>query len=254
MKIVVIGGTGNIGSKLVNNLKQRGHETLAAAPATGVNTISGEGLDHAMNGSDIVVDVANSPSFSDQAAIEFFEAAGRNLVAAEKNAGTKHHVTLSIVGSDRLQDSGYMRAKVAQENAIRKSGIPYTIVRSTQFFEFVPMIAQGATSGPNVLVSDLLIQPILSDEVAQALTDVALGNPKNGVIEIAGPDRFKLTELLDLYLRAAHDSRTVVFDKNYSYFGARDVADSLVPKKGARIAKTRYLDWIPSHLTGRKAA
>ncbi|HEX7070012.1 MAG TPA: NAD(P)H-binding protein, partial [Rhodothermales bacterium] len=189
MKIVVIGGTGRIGSKLVDKLRRLGHEVLAASPDSGVNTITGEGLSEALAGARVVVDVANSPSFEDAAVLKFFETSGRNLLAAEKEAGVGHHVALSIVGADRAPDSGYMRAKVAQENLIKRSGIPYTILRSTQFFEFMPGIAESGFDGQSVHVSSALVQPILSDDVVAVLTEIAVGAPANGTIEVGGPER-----------------------------------------------------------------
>src|SRR6187455_1260063 len=188
MKIVVIGGSGLIGSKVVNILRQRGHEVVAASPSTGVNTLTGEGLAEALAGAQVVVDVANSPSFEDKPALEFFETSGRNLLAAEKSAGVKHHVALSVVGTDRLLESGYFRAKMAQENLIKASKIPYTIVRATQFFEFVGAIAQSATDGQTVRLPPALMQPIVSDDVAAALADIAVQAPLNGMVEIAGPE------------------------------------------------------------------
>ena len=210
MKIVVIGGSGLIGSKLVNNLRQRGHEVVAASPSSGVNTLTGEGLADALAGARVVVDVANSPSFEDKAVMEFFETSGRNLLAAEAAAGVGHHVALSVVGADRLPDSGYLRAKVAQEKLIKASKIPYTIVRATQFFEFAGGIAQSATEGQTVRLSPALMQPIVSDDVAAALADVALGAPVNGTVELAGPERFSLDELVQHFLDAKHDARRVV--------------------------------------------
>src|SRR5688572_19303611 len=202
MKIVVIGGSGLIGTKLVNRLRQNGHEVVAASPASGVNTITGEGLAEALAGAQVVVDVANSPSFEDKAVLEFFETSGRNLLAAEAAAGVKHHVALSVVGTDRLLESGYFRGKMAQEKLIKASKIPYTIVRSTQFFEFMGAIAQSGTVGQTAHLSPALFQPIASDDVADALADVALAAPANGTIEIAGPDQAPLDELVGRFLRA----------------------------------------------------
>ncbi len=202
MKIVVIGGTGLIGSKVVNILRQRGHEVVAASPSSGVNTLTGEGLAEALTGAQVVVDVANSPSFEDKPAMDFFETSGRNLLAAEKAAGVKHHVALSVVGTDRLTGSGagslsgYFRAKMAQENLIKASGIPFTIVHATQFFEFVKSIAKSATGGSTIRLSSVLMQPMASDDVAAAVAEVALGQPVNGMIEIAGPDRIRQDELV----------------------------------------------------------
>ena len=244
MKVVVIGGSGLIGSKLVNNLRQRGHNVLAASPASGVNTITGKGLAEALAGADVVVDLANSPSFEDKAVLEFFETSGRHLLAAEAAAGVKYHVALSIVGTDRLPDSGYLRAKMAQENLVRASKIPYTIVRSTQFFDFLGGIAQSNTDGKTIRLSPALFQPIASDDVAAALTEVTLGAPVNGIIEIAGPERVGMAELVQRFLSAKHDGRTVIADPHARYFGAELSDQSLVPGERARIAATRFEDWL----------
>ena len=229
MKIVVIGGSGLIGSKLVANLRQRGHEVLAASPASGVNTITGEGLAEALAGARVVVDVANSPSFEDQAVLAFFETAGRNLLAAEAVAGVKHHVALSVVGTDLLAESGYFRGKIAQEKLIKAGGIPYTIVRSTQFFEFLGGIAQSGADGQTVRLSPAFVQPIASDDVAAAMADYTLGSPVHGVVEIAGPERVRMPELVQRYLAATQDPRKVVADAQARYFGARLEDDTLVP-------------------------
>ena len=229
MKIVVIGGTGLIGSKLVAKLRQRGHEVLAASPASGVNTITGEGLAEALAGAQVVVDVANSPSFEDKAVLEFFETAGRNLLAAEATAGVRHHVALSVVGTDRLAESGYFRGKIAQEKLIRAGSIPYTIVHSTQFFEFLGGIAQSGSDGQTVRLSPAFVQPIASDDVAAAMAEYTLGAPVNGVVEIAGPERVRMPELLQRYLAATKDPRQVVADPQARYFGARLADDTLVP-------------------------
>lgn len=244
MKIVVIGGTGLIGSKLVKNLRERGHDVLAAAPSTGVNSITREGLAQAMDGAEIVVDVANAPSWEDQAVLEFFETSGRNLLAAEAAAGVRHHVALSIVGSERLPDNGYFRAKVAQENLIKASGIPYTILRATQFFEFVGGIAQSATVGEEIRLSPALFQPIASDDVVAALADVALAAPINGTLEVAGPEAMPLDELVRRFLRATQDTRKVVPDVHARYFG--DVLDdqSLTPGKNPRLGAIHFEDWL----------
>src|SRR5262249_32391939 len=207
IKIVVIGGTGLIGAKLVKNLEQKGHEVVAAAPSSGVNTVTGEGLAEALNGAQVVVDVANAPSWEDKAVLDFFETSGRNLLAAEAAAGVKHHVALSVVGTERLLASGYFRAKMAQEKLIKASPIPYTIVRATQFFEFVGGIAQFATEGAVVRLPSVLMQPIVSDDVAAALADVAVGEPVNGMIEIAGPEQIRQDEFVRRYLGATGDSR-----------------------------------------------
>ena len=244
MKIVVIGGTGLIGLKLVKNLRERGHDAFAAAPSTGVNSITREGLAQAMDGAEVVVDVANAPSWEDQAVLEFFETSSRNLLAAEAAAGVRHHVALSIVGSERLPDNGYFRAKVAQENLIKASGMPYTILRATQFFEFVGGIAHSATVGEEIHLSPALIQPIASDDVAAALTDVALATPVNGTLEVAGPEAMPLDELVRRFLRGTQDTRKVVPDVHARYFG--DVLDdqSLTPGKNPRLGAIRFEDWL----------
>ncbi|MGE7960863.1 SDR family oxidoreductase [Pseudomonas sp. NPDC089918] len=244
MKIVVIGGTGLIGSKLVQNLRERGHDVLAAAPSTGVNSITREGLAQAMDGADIVVDVANAPSWEDQAVLEFFETSSRNLLAAEAAAGVRHHVALSIVGSERLPENGYFRAKVAQENLIEASGIPYTILRATQFFEFVGGIAQAATVGEEICLSPALIQPMASDDVVAALTEVTLATPVNGTVEVAGPEAMPLDELVRRFLRATQDTRKVVPDVHARYFGSVLDDQSLTPGKNPRLGAIRFEDWL----------
>lgn len=245
MKIVVIGGTGLIGSKLVALLRQRGHEVLAASPDSGVNTLTGEGLPAALAGAQVVVDVANSPSFEDTAVMNFFQTSGRNLLAAEQKAGVRHHVALSIVGADRLPDSGYLRAKVAQENLIKASGIPYTILRSTQFFEFGGRIADAASDGDKVRVpAAALIQPILSDDVVAVLGELALGTPVNGIAEVGGPERFRFDEFIARALSAKNDSRQVVNDQHARYFGTELAEESLVPLGQAHIGKTRFDAWV----------
>lgn len=244
MKIVVIGGTGLIGSKLVKNLRERGHDVLAAAPNTGVNSITREGLAQAMDGAEIVVDVANAPSWEDQAVLEFFETSGRNLLAAEASAGVRHHVALSIVGSERLPDAGYFRAKVAQENLIKASGIPYTILRATQFFEFVGGIVQSATVGEEIRLSPALIQPIASDDVVAALADVTVETPVNGTVEVAGPEAMPLDELAKRFLRGTQDTRKVVPDVHARYFGAVLDDQSLTPGKNPRLGAIHFEDWL----------
>ena len=247
MKIVVIGGSGLIGSQLVNRLRQNGREIVAASPASGINTITGEGLAEALAGAQVVVDVANSPSFEDRAVLEFFETSGRNLLAAERTAGVAHHVALSVVGTDRLQASGYFRGKMAQEKLIRASNIPYTIVHSTQFFEFVGGIVKSATVGQAVHLSPALIQPIASEDVVSAMADIVLGPPANGVIEIAGPDHMRLSDLVRRYLKMTDDPRGVVADAHALYFGAELNDQSLIPGANARIAATRFEDWFGRH-------
>jgi uncharacterized protein YbjT (DUF2867 family) len=257
MKIVVIGGSGLIGSKVVNILRQRDHEAVAASPSTGVNTLTGEGLTEALAGAQVVVDVANSPSFEDKPASEFFETSGRNLLGAEKAAGVRHHVALSVVGTDRLTGSGpgslsgYFRAKMTQEKLIKASGIPFTIVHATQFFEFVKSIAQSATDGSTVRLSPVLMQPMVSDDVAAAVGDVALGEPMNGVVEIAGPDQIRQDELVRQYLSATGDARKVVTDAKGGYFGIAVNDQSLVPGPNARLASTHFKDWL-SHSAIRR--
>jgi uncharacterized protein YbjT (DUF2867 family) len=240
MKIVVIGGTGLIGSKTVAILKSHGHDVLAAAPATGVDTITGEGLEAAFNGADIVIDLANSPSFEDAPAMAFFQKSGRNIFAAEHKAGVQHHVALSVVGTDRLLGSGYFRAKQAQEDLIHASGIPFTIVHSTQFFEFMGSIARAGTKGDEVHLSDASIQPIVSDDVAAAVVKAALGKPVNGIIEIAGPDREPLDQMVARFLAAAGDPRSVVTDPAEPYFGVVLKEGTLVPDAPSWIGSMRF--------------
>jgi len=243
MKIVVIGGTGLIGSKVVANLKQKSHEALAAAPNTGVNTITGEGLKQALAGAQVVIDLANSPSFEDRAVLEFFETSERNLLPAEAAAGVRHHVALSIVGIDR-SDNGYFRAKLAQEELIKSSGIPYTIIRSTQFMEFLRGIADSSTDGNKVRISPGLFQPIAADDVAAIVADVALAAPRNGMVEIAGPERAPFNEIVARYLKAVGDPREVVSDAEARYFGGRVEERSLVPMGEARLGHVRFDEWL----------
>lgn len=252
-KIVVIGGTGLIGTKLVKNLRQRGHDVVPAAPSTGVNTITGEGLDEALEGTQVVVDVANAPSWEDKAVLEFFETSGRNLLAAEAAAGVDHHVALSVVGTDRLLASGYFRGKIAQEKLIKDSEIPYTIVRATQFFEFVNFIAHYTTEAGTVRLPPVLMQPIASDDVAAALADVALEEPIDGMMEIAGPDKIRQDELVRQFLSATGDATKVIADANARYYGAEVNDQSLVPGPNPRLGPTHFADWL-KHSTLRKAA
>jgi uncharacterized protein YbjT (DUF2867 family) len=244
MKIVIIGGTGLIGTKLASKLRQKGHDVVAAAPSTGVNTITGEGLDRAVSGADIVVDVANSPSFEDSAAMNFFKTSGRNLLAAEAAAGVRHHVALSIVGTDRLPECGYFLAKLAQENLIKASKIPHSILRATQFFEFVGGIVDSSADGQTVRLSPALFQPVASDDVAAALADVTLGAPVNGMVELAGPERLSLDEFGRKYLAATKDPRKVVPDIHARYFGTELDDQSLTPGNNPRIGSMRFEDWL----------
>src|SRR2546426_8096007 len=244
MKIVVIGGSGLIGTKLVNRLRKQGHEVVAASPKSGVDTITGEGLPEALAGAQVVVDVANSPSFEDKAVLKFFETSGRNLLAAEAAAGVRHHVALSVVGTDRLLESGYFRAKMAQENLIRAAKIPYTILRATQFFEFVSGIAQSATEGQTVRLSPALVQPVVSDDVAAVLADVAVQEPLNGTVELAGPERIRLGELIRRFLSANRDARKVTTDVHALYFSTELNDQSLTPGDNPRIGPTRFEDWL----------
>jgi uncharacterized protein YbjT (DUF2867 family) len=244
MKIVVIGGTGLIGSKVVQNLRGLGHEAVPASPNTGVNTITGEGVDAALAGADVVVDLANSPSFEDAAVLAFFETSGRNLLKAEVNAGVGHHVALTIVGADRVPDSGYMRAKIAQEELIEAAGQPYTIVRSTQFFEFMRAIADSATEGGTVRVPNANLQPIAAEDVAAAVTEVAVSDPINGVIEIAGPEKIKFADLMGRVLAADSDPRTVAADEHARYFGTELTDTSITAGPDAHLGKTSFADWL----------
>ncbi len=246
MKIVVIGGTGLIGKKVVARLVAQGHDVLAAAPQTGVNALTGEGLAEALAGAQVVVDVANSPSFEDQAVLNFFETSGRNLAAAEKAAGVSHHVALSVVGTDKLSESGYFRAKIAQEALIRGAGIPYTIVRSTQFLEFLGGIVQSAAQGDTIRLPAALIQPIASDDVAHAVADCAMAAPVNGMVEIAGPERYPMSDLVQRYLKAIGDARTAVADPAARYFGAPLQEGTLVPEGDARLGRIGFEAWMQS--------
>lgn len=244
MKIVIIGGTGLIGTKTVARLAARGHDVIAASPNTGINTITGEGLSKALEGAEIVIDLANSPSFEDTAVMEFFQASGRNLLSAANAAGVRHHIALSVVGTDQLQGSGYFRAKKAQEDLIKASGIPFTIVHSTQFFEFVSGIANAGTVGNDTHLSTAFIQPISSNDVADAMTVFALGEPVNGIVEIAGPDRFRMHELVAKYLCAMQDPRTVIADPKAAYFGVELSENALVPGINPRLGTNRFEDWL----------
>ncbi len=244
MKIVVIGGSGLIGKKVVVNLRQHGHEVLAASPSSGVNTITGEGLAPALAGAQVVIDVSNAPDWEDNAVLAFFETSGRNLLAAEAAAGVGIHVALSVVGTDRLLASGYFRAKLAQENLIKASAIPYTIVRATQFFEFVGGIAQLATEGQTVRVPPVLMQPIAADDVAAAIADVALVEPLNGTVELAGPEPIRQDALVRRFLNATGDARTVIPDPQALYYGLAVNDRSLTPGDHPRLGPTRFEDWL----------
>src|SRR6266550_3965859 len=244
MKIVVLGGTGLIGAKLVSLLRSEGHEVIAASPSLGINSITGEGLTEALIEAQVVVDVTNAPSWEDNAVLEFFETSTRNLLAAEKKTGVGHHVALSIVGCDRLPASGYLRAKVAQEKLIKASPIPYTVVRATQFFEFVGRIADEATSGQTVRLPSVLFQPIFTDDLAANLARIAVAKPLNGTIELAGPDALPFDEVARQYLVAHHDPRTVVRDEQALYFGTTLEKRSLIPGENALLGSTRFEDWL----------
>src|SRR6266566_1824649 len=244
MKIVVIGGSGLIGKKVVTNLRQHGHEVVVASPSSGVNTVTGEGLAQALAGAQVVVDVANAPSWEDKPVLAFFETSGRNLLAAEAAAGVGHHVALSVVGTDRLLASGYFRAKIAQEKLIKASPIPYTIVRATQFFEFVGDMAQSATEGQTVRLPPALMQPIASDDVAAVMADVALAKPLNGTFDLAGPEPIRQDDLVRQFLNATGDAQTVVTDPKALYFGIAVNDQSLTPGDHPRIGPTRFEDWL----------
>lgn len=244
MKIVIIGGTGLIGTKLASRLRRKGYDVLQASSRTGVNAITGEGLDSALSGAEIVVDVANSPSYEDRAVMAFFETSSRNLLAAEAVAKVRHHVALSIVGTDRLPECGYFRAKLVQENLIRRSTIPYTILRATQFFEFIGGIVDTGSDGQMARLSPALFQPVAADDVAAVLADVTLADPVNGMVELAGPERLSLDEFGRKYLAATRDSRKVVADIHARYFGAELDDRSLTPGKDPRLGATRFEDWL----------
>jgi uncharacterized protein YbjT (DUF2867 family) len=244
MKIVVIGGTGLIGSKTVAILHERGHRVVAASPQSGVNTITGEGVKEAVAGAQVVIDLANSPSFEDKAVLEFFQTAGRNLLPVEAAAGVRHHVALSIVGTDRMPDNGYFRAKVAQEKLIEAAGIPYTIIRSTQFLEFLRGIADEGTVGDVVRLSPGLFQPIAADDVAAIVAEVALAAPRSGIVEIAGPERAPFNEIVARYLKAVGDPRQVVSDPEARYWGGRVDERSLVPLGEARLGRIGLDEWL----------
>jgi uncharacterized protein YbjT (DUF2867 family) len=244
MKIVVIGGSGLIGSKVVNKLREHGHEAVAASPNSGVNTLTGEGLAEVLKGAQVVVDVSNSPSFEDKPVMEFFKTSTGNLLKYEAAAGVGHHVVLSVVGTERLLESGYMRAKMAQEKLIKESSIPYSIVHATQFFEFFKRIADDATDGNNVRVPPVLFQPMAADDVANAVAGVAVGSPLNGTIEIGGPEQFRFDDFIRKGLSARNDPREVIADPHARYFGAELSEHSLIPGDGARLGEMRFADWL----------
>ncbi|MGH8503168.1 MAG: SDR family oxidoreductase [Gammaproteobacteria bacterium] len=244
MKIVIIGGSGLIGSKVVQLLRSKGHDAVAASPASGVNTITGEGLAEALAGAQVVVDVANAPSFEDKAVLDFFQTSGRNLLAAEAAAGVGHHLALSVVGADRLPESGYLRAKVAQEKLIKASKIPYTILRSTQFFEFIGRIAESGADGDVIRLSPALVQPIAADNVAAVLAELALGSPRNAIVEVAGAEARPLDEFARRVLAAAADTRSVIADAHARYFGAELNDRSLTPGDHPRLGSMRFEDWL----------
>jgi uncharacterized protein YbjT (DUF2867 family) len=244
MKVVIIGGSGLIGSKLVARLREQGHEAVPASPDTGVNTLTGEGLAQVLTGAAVVIDVSNSPSFEDAAVLKFFETSTSNLLAAEAAAGVGHHVALSVVGSDRAPDSGYLRAKIAQEKLIRTSSIPYSIVRATQFFEFLKRIADEATDGNTVRIAPVLFQPIAAEDVAKAVARVAVSAPVNGIVEIAGPQQFRFDEFIRLGLGARQDPRVVMADPHARYFGTELGERTLVPSGDAKLGEIRFEEWL----------
>ena len=244
MKVVVIGGTGLIGSKVVSKLNERGYEAVAASPNSGVNTLTGEGLAEVLEGASVVVDVSNSPSFEDAAVLEFFTTSTRNMLDYEGAAGVGHHVALSVVGCDRLPESGYLRAKVAQEKLIKESSIPYSIVRATQFFEFLKRIADTATEGNTVRLPSVGFQPLAADDVAKVVGKTAVGSPLNGIVEVGGPEQFRFDEMIRMGLNAGNDPREVVVDQHARYFGTELGERSLVPDDGALLGETRFEDWL----------
>jgi uncharacterized protein YbjT (DUF2867 family) len=250
MKVVVIGGTGLIGSKLVEKLRASGHNVLAASPDTGVNTLTGEGLSAALEGTDVVVDVANAPVWDDAAVLDFFQTTSRNVRDAEVAAGVKHHVALSVVGADRLPESGYLRAKVAQEKTSEDGPVPYTILRATQFFEFIGRIAESSAEGDTIRLAPVFVQPEAAEDVAAALADIAVSAPVNGIVELGGPEQFRLDELASRVLKANNDPRAVTPDPHARYFGTELADHSLTPDSDARIAPTRFDDWLADAVAG----
>lgn len=251
MKILIIGGSGLIGSKVATNLRQLGYDIAVGSPSTGVNTMTGEGLANAVKGAQVVIDLSNSPSFEDKAVLDFFETSGRNLLAAEEAAGVKHHIALSVVGTERMLDSGYFRAKMMQENLIKASKLPYTIVRSTQFFEFLAGIAQSGTVGNEIRLSPAHVQPISSDDIAAIVSDTALAQPINGTFDAAGPEKVGLADLMKRYLSAIGDKRVVVADANAAYYGAQLNDQSLTPTGGARLGATGLAAWLSKSQSAR---
>jgi uncharacterized protein YbjT (DUF2867 family) len=249
MQIIVIGGTGRVGAKIVDRLGGQGHEAVPAAPSTGVDTITGEGLATALEGASVVIDVSNSPSFADDAVLEFFTTSTHNLLTAEVAAGVAHHVAMSIVGADRLPDSGYLRAKVAQEQLVTASPVPYSIVRATQFFEFVESIVAPATESEAVRVSTMLIQPMAADDVARSVAGVALAAPLNGTVEIGGPQAYPMDELVRRFMRARRDGRSIIADPHARYFGTELAERSLVPDAGAELGSINFDDWLAQSLS-----
>jgi len=243
MKIVVIGGNGLIGKKLIPLLRAQGHDAQSASRSTGVNAVTGEGLAEALRGADVVVDVSNSPSFADDEVMQFFSASTRNLLAAEADAGVKHHVALSVVGADRLPDSGYMRAKVAQENLIKSSSVPYTVLRATQFFEFLGAIAYGSTVGDIIRLPTAPMQPIAADEVTAALAEIATGSPENQMLELAGPESLSIAEFIKKFLTSSGDQRTVIADPNANYFGAKLNSRGLNPDDSPKLGRLTFSEW-----------
>ncbi|HUQ20668.1 MAG TPA: SDR family oxidoreductase [Gemmatimonadaceae bacterium] len=248
MKIVIIGGTGLIGSKVVTKLREKGNEAIPASPNTGVNTLTGEGLSEVVKGADVVVDVSNSPSFEDTAVLNFFRTSTTNLLEAEAAAGVPHHVALSVVGTDRLSESGYMRAKISQEKLIEESSIPYSIVHATQFFEFLKGIADASADGDTVRLAPVLIQPIAAEDVATEVAKIAVAAPLNRVVEVAGPDQFRLDEIVRRYLRSSHDPRSVITDPTAHYYGAKLGERTLVPENNATLGETTFDDWLSRQL------
>jgi uncharacterized protein YbjT (DUF2867 family) len=251
MKLVIVGGTGLIGSKLVTKLREGSHEAVPASPDTGVNALTGEGLARALQGASVVVDVSNSPSFEEKAVLEFFTTSTGNLLEYAAAAGVRHYVALSVVGTERIPDSPYLRAKNAQEILIKGDGIPYTIVHATQFFEFVKRIADEATEGTTVRLPPVLIQPMAADDVAKAVGEIAVGTPVNGTVEVAGPEQFRFDELIRQGLRARNDPREVVVDPHARYFGAELGERSLIPAHGARLGEVRFQEWLNQPVLGR---